>query len=112
MTYPVDYMNALMTISAALLAIAGIVIGFMATREGQFQNRWGKVVITTSTFSVISGIAAMMYVLEWFNTPIDYLKADAVWSIIVQFLLVFIPLIIVGLVFSNEKKGKLKQPPD
>ena len=111
-SYPVDYMTALMTMSSALLAIAGIIIGFVVTREGDKESKWGKLVIATSTFSVIAGVLTMVYVLDWFNSPANVLHNDAIWGLLIQFLLVYLPLISIGLGSRKPKTDKTIHPPD
>jgi uncharacterized membrane protein HdeD (DUF308 family) len=104
MQYPVDYMNALMIMITAFITLAGIIIAFVATSKAQQESKWGKLVIGTSTFSIIAGILGMVYVLDWFNVPSDSVRDNAIWSILIQFVLVYIPLISVGLSFRKAKK--------
>lgn len=104
MQYPVDFMNALMIMITAFITLAGIIIAFVATSKEQQGSKWGKFVIGTSTLSIIAGILGMLRVLDWFNVPSDSTRDNASWSIVVQFVLVYIPLILVGFSFRKAKK--------
>jgi hypothetical protein len=111
--YPVDFMTALITISAALMAVAGIIIAVVASREDLQQTGMGKFVISVLSYSVIPGIFVMFLSLDWFTGPSNAERIIAIVLMIVQFILIYIPLYLFGrgIVFIKKGVDKPRQPP-
>jgi hypothetical protein len=112
--YPADFMTAMITISAALIAVAGVIIGVVATREDLQKSKLGKFVIHILSYSIGPGIIIMFCALNWFLTPSNDFRIWAVILLIFQFVLVYIPLFLFGrgVIFLKKDGDKPKQPTD
>ena len=94
--YPSDFITALITISAALITVAGIIIAVVAARKDLQQTKIGKRVISVLSYSIAPGILVMICSLDWFAAPSNILRTSAIILLIVQFILVYYPLILFG----------------
>jgi cell division protein FtsW (lipid II flippase) len=108
--YPVDFMTELMTIASPLLAIAGTFFGFIITKEGSRQSEEGRDIVISSLISIGLGVVVLICVLEWFNLPATLWRNLATWSILAQFLITSIPVLIIG-TSVLKRVEKPKQPP-
>lgn len=76
----IDFMNALLVISAAFLTIAGIAYSIVGTREKLKPVTWLFLVL-----SVGLGGVTLTESLNWFNSPSPLVKLIAIVSLAVQF---------------------------
>jgi hypothetical protein len=113
--YLPEFHTALITISGALMAVAGIITALLATRE--INARLAKPLIVKTLpfliFSIVLGILAMWYAFEWFLTPDVTISFRAIYFLLGQAVLIAITLGVYtgALLFyseNGEKRGKSK----
>jgi MFS family permease len=93
MQYPTEYMTALIAVSAAFMAVAGIIVGFVATRNGRQRDIWlDRMIILAGLGSVVLGFVTMSYALLWFAYPEDSFRSTAQYCLLSQFAFVYVPL--------------------
>lgn len=74
LTYPVELMTSLITVSAALIALAGILIAFMVIRTEPSGGPAGYKRIRMVLFSSLGlGVLAMILSLSWLDEPSNVL---------------------------------------
>ena len=103
MKYPVDLMLGFMTLSTALIVIAGFVMSYLATREKQTDR--DIVIFILSGLSAFVGTIAMVNILLWFGNEPNWQLTFVKSCIIIQAFLVIIPLFSqVSWVITKRKK--------
>lgn len=103
-----EFHTALITISAALIAIAGIVTAVLGTRQtnAPFSRRLIVAMLPFLIISIVLGILAMWRALYWFLTPNITVSFQAVYFLLGQALLITIALgAFTGSLLSKSKTG-------
>ncbi len=91
MQHPVEYVTALITVSVAFMAIAGIFIGIIGTKDKGRLRTQDRMIVLTSAISVIFGILAMVYAMAWYDQQNDRITT-ARYFLAFQFTFVYLPL--------------------
>jgi amino acid transporter len=104
MTHPVEYMTALITVSATFMAISTLFIGFIASRRE--KPEWYRKIMSFSLLSTVLGICAVVNALGWFiDTSVSH-QNWAVGLLLFQFLFMYVPLVVLGIRFGWNPKKK------
>ena len=94
MQYPEEFMTGIMITSAAFMTVAGIVLAFTSARV--YLGKWSTILLL---LSLGVGACATASSLAWFDTPLDSKKLVAATSLLIQFIMMFVPLVrLVGLI--------------
>jgi len=89
MQYPVEYMSALMQCSIALIALGGIVLGFVVTRSTKDSRMLLNDIPSSLLFlSLPIGVLTIITALTWFHTPTASKLLQAQLVLILQTFLV------------------------
>jgi MFS family permease len=92
MQHPVEFATALITVSVAFMAIAGIFIGIIGTRDKTQLRKRDRWVVLFNAISVILGILVMVFVMKWFEKQYDGDMVIARYLLVFQFAGVYVPL--------------------
>ncbi len=104
MQYPTEYVTALITISAALMALAGVIIAVVSTRDDKGTRDWSIAIIITSLVSMVFGFFAMVKGLAWFDQATSNLVTTSRNFLALQFASVFLPLFWYSIIVWNSRR--------